>query len=264
MTPRFVSSGSWDHCLFGKTVYPARGRHEPRIQRDYQLILLVSGSVDDIEHELGPGDAILQFPKRREYYRFSDETESEHTWVQIAPELLSPRDKRLLQGIEGAHRTSPPISLLIEEGLLWRGDNAPTAREALLALGRACLLRFADDVRHANTDAASTAHPALTRALEVASAHYAELHSAEDLARRAGISASRLRSLCRAAGQESPSDLVWRLKAEHAVRMIRSTGLTLAEIAGSCGYANPFHLSRAVKRHTGFSPRMLRRSERGR
>ncbi len=92
----------------------------------------------------------------------------------------------------------------------------------------------------------------------MASHHYAGIQSAEELARRVGISATQLRLLYRREGGESPSDMIWRLKVEHAIQLIRSTGLTLGEIATDCGYANPFHLSRSVKRYTGHSPRSLR------
>ena len=131
----------------------------------------------------------------------------------------------------------------------------------MLALARSCLLRFAADARLDRREASPPLHPALERALEIAATAYAELHSAEDLAQRVGISVTQLRSLCRNSGRESPTDMIWRLKAEHAIQMIRSTGLTLGEIADSCGYANPFHLSRSVKQYTGNSPRQLRREE---
>ncbi len=132
----------------------------------------------------------------------------------------------------------------------------------MAALARACLLRFAayaGSQEHQN--ASAPLHPAVQRALDIAGDDFAELHSAEDLARRVGISASRLRALCRDAESESPSALIWRHKVEHAIQLIRSTGLTLGEIADDCGYANPFHLSRSVRQHTGYSPRRLRQGE---
>lgn len=263
--PAFVSSGDWDYYLFGRTTYPPRGRCEWRTQRDYQLVVLVSGelrvTVDDTDHDLEPGDAILQLPGHREYYRFSDQTESEHTWCQVSTGSVSPRDRKLLRKVAGPHKASASIHLMIEEGLSARNPAEPCQREAMLALARSCLLRFVADSLPAADGNSAPMHPALARALEIADAEYASLHSAEDLARRVGISVSRLRSLCRQAKRPSPSDMIWRLKAEHALQMIRSTGLTLGEIADSCGYANPFHLSRSFKRYTGLSPRELRREE---
>jgi len=262
----FISSGNGTDYLFGKVVYPPGGRVEPRIQKDYQLIVLNSGAlrvtVEDFTHELTPGDAIMQLPGLREYYRFSEESKSEHTWCQVAPGHLSEHEKRLLNESAGMRKTPTAVRLLIEEGLAVRGSDESYLHDAMLNLARACLLRFAAHTRMLDRNIKATPlHPALDRALEIATLRFAELRSAEDLARRVGISVTQLRSLCRQARRESPTDLIWRLKAERATQMIRSTGLTLGEIADSCGYANPFHLSRSVKRYTGDSPRRLRRDE---
>lgn len=53
--------------------------------------------------------------------------------------------------------------------------------------------------------------------------------------------------------------MIWRLKTGLAVQLLRATGLTLAEVADQCGFANAFHLSRCVKERTGLSPRALRK-----
>ena len=158
--------------------------------------------------------------------------------------------------------THAALHLFIEEGLAVPNHHHAALHDAMAALARACLLRFAADASPGDRGRTGPPpHPALQRALDMAATHYSELRSTEDLARRAGISPSRLRVLCRHAGSESPSAMIWRFKVEHAIQLIRSTGLTLGEIAGACGYANPFHLSRSVRRHTGHSPRRLRQDQ---
>jgi AraC-like DNA-binding protein len=266
---RTAMCGDEGRYLFGKAIYPPGGRCGPRVQGVFQLIVLIRGSlrltIDGVNHELAPGEAILQRPGLHEFYRFDAETESVHTWCQVSPRFFSPADRRLLKRAGRIRPAPSSIHLLIEEGLAVQNHASPELHDAMAALARACLLRFAAHATSLDQRAAATpVHPALQRALDLAAAHYTELHSGEDLARRVGISASRLRSLCRAARRESPSDMIWRLKVERALQLIRSTGLTLGEIADDCGYANPFHLSRAVRRHTGHSPRRLRQAEWGR
>ncbi len=260
------TTGDRKSYQFGKCAYGAGGHLGPRAQKDFQLVVLISGSlrvtVDGAAHELAPGDAILQFPGHRELYRFARDQESKHTWCAISPRLLSRDDVRLLRSATGVHKALSPIHLLIEEGLAAGTHDCADLHAAMAALARACLLRFAAHARPIGERAApAPAHPALARAADLAATHSATLRSAGDLARRAGISTTRLRSLCRGAGRESPSAMLRRLKAEHAIQLIRSTGLTLAEIADACGYANAFHLSRAVRQHTGHSPRTLRQSD---
>lgn len=43
--------------------------------------------------------------------------------------------------------------------------------------------------------------------------------------------------------------------AEH---LLRTTDLPLAEVAERCGYPDPLHFSRVVRRHFGMAPRRLR------
>lgn len=264
---RARTSGNEEKYLFGKAIYAPGGHCGPRIQPDFQLVVLIRGSlrvtVNGVVYDLAPGEAILQHPSGSESYRFSTEVESTHTWCQVAPGVLSPEDRGLLLRTHGVAQAPSSIHLLIEEGLAIQGLGSEELHYAMAALSRACLLRFAAHIiARDHRNATAPLHPALEKALDIASVHYAEIRSAEDLAQRVGISASRLRALCREARGESPSDMIWRLKLEHAIQLIRSTGLTLGEIAEDCGYANPFHLSRSVLRHTGYAPRQLREVER--
>jgi AraC-like DNA-binding protein len=261
-----ITCGDGKDYMFGKTVYPQDGRWGPRLQSDYQLFVLLSGRlslmVEDASHDLAPGEAILLHPGRQELFRFHKKGESAHSWCQVAPENLSRQDRGSLKGAVGVYKAPSSIHVLIEEGLSARSLDEASVHSALLALARACLLRFS---AHAcsldHKTAAPPLHPALERALGFAAEHHAELSSAGDLARLIGISVNQLRFLCHQAKRESPTQMIWRLKAEHAIQMIRSTGLTLGEIAQSCGYTNAFHLSRSIKRHTGYSPRRLRQVE---
>ncbi|MDD5201442.1 MAG: AraC family transcriptional regulator [Terrimicrobiaceae bacterium] len=260
------TTGDGENYQFGRCTYRPGGHLGPREQKAFQLVVLLSGSlrvtVDGAAYNLAPGDAILQNAGHRELYRFSKEQESEHSWCHISPRLLSRDDVRLLRAVTGVHKAPSPIHLLIEEGLAAGTHDRADLHAAMAAMARACLLLFAAHVRIVGERAASIpAHPALDRATELAATHSATLRSAGDLARRAGISTTHLRFLCRRAGRESPSAMLRRLKAERAIQLIRSTGLTLAEIADACGYANAFHLSRAVRQRTGHSPRSLRRSD---
>ena len=101
----------------------------------------------------------------------------------------------------------------------------------------------------------------MQRALEAVSMNPAKFRSAEDLARHCGISYSRLRKLFQDDQGESPTAMIWRLKTDQAVQLIRATGLTLAEVAEQCGFSNAFHLSRCVKERTGIAPRELRKTD---
>jgi AraC-like DNA-binding protein/quercetin dioxygenase-like cupin family protein len=264
---RFVTSAlvtGTENYTFGKTTYLPNGSCGPRVQVYFQLVVLLQGSLrlkaDGATHDLKPGDAILERPGQHEFFRFSSTGTSVHTWCEVKSGQFSAAERRLLRAASGVFQAPSTVHVLIEEGLAVR-DHAVLG-PSMEALARACVLRFAQHAQSLRQiPGEEPPHPAYTRARETATAAYAELRSAGELARRAGVSATQLRSLFRENGSESPSRMIWRLKVEHAIQLLRSTGLTLGEVAAQCGYANPFHLSRAVKKHTGYPPRGLRRQE---
>lgn len=58
---------------------------------------------------------------------------------------------------------------------------------------------------------------------------------------------------------DSPYQYVLTRRVERAIDLIRTTYLSLAEIAYATGFSDHSHMTRLVKRATGFTPRELRR-----
>lgn len=260
---RAVFRGDDRYC-FVRAVYAPGGSYGTRRQRGYQLVAMLQGNariqIGDETVMLREGEGILMQPGWRLLYLFSEEQTSLHTACQVEPSALTTRERRLLSGLRGTHPLPAAIHTLIGEGLAAPPVVGLAFHAAQLLVAKACLLRFAAHVTGSpGTD--SPPHPALHRSLQLLETAPFELKTAGEMAARSGISISRLRQLYREKGGESPSAMLWRIKAEHAVRMIRSTGLSLGEIAAQSGFANPFHLSRSVKKLTGLPPRELRRIE---
>jgi AraC-like DNA-binding protein len=79
------------------------------------------------------------------------------------------------------------------------------------------------------------------------------------LARRLGVAASTLRASFHRERGAAPS-AVWRdLRARRAAALLVHTDMTLASIAGQCGFHSASHLSRWIRRRHGCSPGDLRR-----
>jgi transcriptional regulator GlxA family with amidase domain len=217
--------------------------------------------VNETTYELRPGEAILLKPDGLESYSFSNECKSEHLWCEAVATGFSTEQIQLLRSSSGVHVANPFIHSLIEQGLRIRGANEGTADCVFGALAEACLL-YATLGGSGNAQTRSPAtHPVLRDAMEIASAEFQSLSSASQLARRLGISATHLRLLFRRHLKESPSAYLWRLKTERAIQLLRSTGLTIKEVADQCGFADAFHLSRRVKALSGEPPRRLRQRE---
>ena len=253
-----------DLHMFGRAIYLPGGWHGPRTQNVYFLITILEGSVaidcDGRQIQLGSGEGVILPPRGIEFFRFDPDVKSVHLWCQIAPGLTNRNERELLRLAEQTSPVTTSVNILIEEGLSTPVNSGPHLNLAMQALAKACLLRF---VAHASESIPTKQprHQAVQRALEEVTMNPLKFRSAKDLACHCGMSYSRLRKLFQDDQGESPTAMIWRLKTDQAVQLIRATGLTLAEVAEQCGFSNAFHLSRCVKERKGIAPRELRKIE---
>ena len=248
--------------MFGRSVYLPRGWHRARRDNVYFLITILEGSVE-IECDgrrilLRKGEGVILPPRRMEFFRFDPDVKSVHHWCLIEPSLTNRKERQLIRLAEHPTRVPVSVNILIEEGLSIPVNAGAHLNLAMQTLAKACLLRFAAHASE-NISTKQPRHQAVQRALEEVTMNPAKIRSAEDLARHCGISYSRLRKLFQDDQGETPTAMIWRLKTDQAVQLIRATGLTLAEVAEQCGFSNAFHLSRCVKDRTGIAPRELRK-----
>ncbi|GAA1024875.1 MULTISPECIES: AraC family transcriptional regulator [Amycolatopsis] len=81
-----------------------------------------------------------------------------------------------------------------------------------------------------------------------------------DLAAEAHLSVYHLVRVFKEATGATPYRYLTRLRIDEAKRLLRDTDLTISQIAGRCGFANPAVLSTAFLRHTGMRPSVYRDS----
>jgi AraC-like DNA-binding protein len=230
----------------------------------YFLITILEGSVaidcDGRQIQLGSGEGVILPPRGIKFFRFDPDVKSVHLWCQIAPGLTNRNEREQLRFAMQPSPVTTSVNILIEEGLSIPVNSGPHLNLAMQALAKACLLRF---VAHASESIPTKQprHQAVQRALEEVNMNPLKFRSAKDLAHHCGMSYSRFRKLFKDDQGESPTAMIWRLKTDQAVQLIRATGLTLAEVAEQCGFSNAFHLSRCVKERKGIAPRELRKIE---
>jgi AraC-like DNA-binding protein len=230
----------------------------------YFLITILEGSVaidcDGRGIQLRAGEGVILPPRAMEFFRFDPEMRSVHHWCQIAPNLTNRHERELLRAAGNPSPVPASVNILIEEGISIPVNAGPHLNLAMQALAKACLLRFAAHASE-NIPTKQPRHHAVEQAVEALSMNPSKFRTAQDLARHCGISYSRLRKLFQDDQGESPTAMIWRLKTDQAIQLIRATGLTLAEVADQSGFSNAFHLSRCVKERTGLAPRELRKIE---
>jgi len=83
--------------------------------------------------------------------------------------------------------------------------------------------------------------------------------SVEDIAVRTGISQVHLRRLFKTARNTSPVRYVNYLRLEKAKNMLTASNFTIAEIALSVGFRDPYYFSRLFKKEVGITPMEYRK-----
>lgn len=78
--------------------------------------------------------------------------------------------------------------------------------------------------------------------------------SRDELAAKAGVSVRQLERLCVKHLGASIADIYLRIRLDHAMHLLRSTGLPVTAIGISCGFATASHFSRSFKRRFGMAP----------
>jgi AraC-like DNA-binding protein len=248
-----------DPIFFGDIRYQPGGNLGPRLQRDFQLVILYEGeaviSVDEEEHWLGPGHVALLKPGGRESFQFSRVEVTHHSWCAMHPSRI-PADL-----IAQLTETPPSLPLssrmthLIELGLSVPSPDSAASREWLISLGEACLRAY---LMESETGGGPPLPEALLRARSIIETRFAEPLSLKILARAVSVSPNHLVRLFQRHLGITPARMLWKCRIRSGMQLLGDTGLTVSEIAYRTGFQNPFHFSRMLKEETGRSPRDFR------
>jgi len=263
---RFVGSSG-----FGIVTYRLGGGHGPRWQDHFQLVIMHTGcvtvSVSGRRLSAKAGMGILLPPGHLEEFQFSSRRESRHSWCQLVPEDL-PDSLRFPTGV--CHRPAKCSARTLELmrcGL--RGDpqisGFPADAHSTTALVLATMWAFAatlgSEIVAPNPTSRGSALHRFHVAVEALGPERATL---ERLARQAGVSRGHLIKLVREHLGLTPMEVVWKSRLTRAARLLKETGLSVAEVADQTGFANPYHFSRRFARQFGRPPRLWRITSLGR
>jgi AraC family transcriptional regulator len=98
----------------------------------------------------------------------------------------------------------------------------------------------------------------LARVIDYIETHFGEPLLITDLAAIAVMSSVHFGRSFKAASGQSPFQYLICRRVEHSARMLRSSSLTITEIAYACGFANPAHFSTVFSKMMGHSPTSYR------
>lgn len=123
----------------------------------------------------------------------------------------------------------------------------------------ALLTRFqAVDLDEADTGSYLT----YARCLSDIEQNYSTIRSVEELAVRCHVSSGHLARVFKKFAEESPWQMITRLKMNRAGELLLRDRVMIKEAAGKVGFEDSYHFSRVFKQHYGMSPRQFRESVR--
>ncbi len=259
---RTIRRAAGNGVFFGEVQYRPGGVCGPRVQSDFQIVVMEQGEasveVDGALLHVPVRHAALMLPGRREYFRFTPDADTHHTWCAVHPHLVPDELGRRLALAPACQVLSGRLRTLIETGLSAPDADTPVAAGIIEHLGLAALCQYVFDAEVAHR--ARTEPEALRAALAFINNHLAEPLTLRAVAGAAYITPPHLIRLFRQYLGTTPARYWWQLRLERGVELLRETGLPIAEIAQRTGFRNPFHFSRMVKQRYQMSPRALRQA----
>lgn len=255
------------HVVFGEVLYTPRGVCGPRIQKDYQLVVMHRGELDlhldDRRIQIAAPESILLGPGHREHFNFTRDGETHHSWCSIDAKAVPEKLRQLFRSSCKPAPVDPHTHLLMELGktLSFAGQPDPDVENSFyLNLGLALLTGHALSLQ-TNIRVARPGEQALLRAKEFVLKEFGRDLSLKDLAAAANVSKPQLLKLFRDFVGASPTQYLYEQRLCTAAEKLAHTGLSIKEIAQGCGFANEFHFSRKFKQAYGKSPRVWRQQE---
>ncbi len=246
--------------VIGDVVYAPGGSFGPRVQRDYQLVVVHRGSLnlslDSESVEVPKNHGVLLSPGRREHFRFAPDRETHHSWLAIKPGSVPIAARRHFSKFGGPApilgRTSTLLELCLANAFAWH-EQASLQDELYLGLGLALLCEFSCFAREEKAPESSS-EVFLARMSEFISREYRRPLSLGEIAGKTGVSRQHLLKLCRLHGKPSPMKQLYAKRLEVSADLLLHTGLSIGEIADRTGFVNVFHFSRKFKQAYDQSP----------
>nr|WP_249435971.1 AraC family transcriptional regulator [Paenibacillus sp. Marseille-Q4541] len=236
----------------GSVVYPPGGRFGPRIQQDIQLVMLYTGEmnvmIDDRELHVEPGNVLLLKPGHEETFVFSKTEETWHRWIAVHVHHLDSDLQERLYKLPELLPLTEDINRLIDLMLNIQRDALPVD-PVLLSLGMTAIHLYPTQTLTANRQLEK--HPAVYSTLSWIQKHYSEEISLTNLSVQAGVSPEHLVRLFKQSEGYPPIHYLWNYRVNKAIELLTNTGLTITEIAHSCGFKTSHHLSRLIKQSSG-------------
>ena len=186
------------------------------------------------------------------HWREAERLQRSFPKVRVDPDAIYVRDGHVYTS--AGVTAGMDLALALVEEDLGRSVALSVARMLVLFLKRPGGQSQFSTVLQAQTVQGKRLSPLLAWLAE----HYREALTVEELAAQAAMSLRSFARIFLAETGVSPALFLEKIRLEHAVRMLESTGLSLEAAARECGFTGCEQLRRAFQRHLGITPQEYR------
>jgi AraC-like DNA-binding protein len=260
----------------GVVTYPPGATFGPRRTADYELVWIIRGDVayerDGVAYACPAESIALCIPGHTDFFRWDADQPTRHAYFHFdlassdLKSLPSPAEWPVVRSCPDADVVRPMFRHLLS----WRPrhrsgtwDLTDAETQLLDHVTRAVIWAYV--LGHDTTTEVlerSPVPPAVERAtalirkrLDTDAREPIELR---ELAKAGGVTPEHLCRLFRKHTGHSPAETIRLARLDRAAALLSRSNYTVAEVADLCGFASPFHFSRAFKHAYHQSPSDLR------
>jgi AraC-like DNA-binding protein len=247
-------------CYAGSVVYAPGSTFGPRIQQDLQLVLLHTGAmnvnIDGIPLHLPVEHIMLLKPGHQEMFAFAPEHETWHRWIAVTVEAITVQAYNVLNELPLSVPISDRMNRMVELMLLLQNASLECT-SALKDLAHAALMLYISEATQLSLF--ERIHPAVLSVKEYIHQHFTEEVNLRRLAEFANVSSEHLIRLFQRSEGLTPTRYLWDYRVKQGLELIRSSGLSIGDIAETVGFKTSYHFARSIKQQTGKTATEIRK-----
>lgn len=230
----------------------------PRIRNDYVLHFVLQGTGKFEDVEIRAGEGFLICPGKLHSFSVDPEVIWEHCWIAFSGNGV----KKLLTeyGIEETNQIFSFSGLEQFRKDVERLRRVEEVTELTLAAFFYYMLSLRTKVKVAASPSGELPGEYVEKAVSLIRSSYMDPVKIKDLAEKINISQKYLWKIFKKQLGISPQAYLLGVRMETAVKYLRSTRLSVAEIARSVGYTEPISFIQNFKKYTGRTPTEFRRN----
>ena len=247
---------------------------------DIELLLPLQGhltyNVNGTQVTVQEGNAIFVNSRQMHYGFSADGTDCIYICVTFRPQLLCAnetiRDRYILPVLtstrfshmvlrRGIPEHRPLLAAICRIDGLEREENPGKEMlqlANLLELWQG-IYRLAED--RINEAASADGNVRIQRQmLEYIRTHYQERISVDAIAAAGGVCRTKCCQIFKKYLGRTPNDYLNSFRLEKGMELLKSTGMSVTEVANSCGFSNPSYFTEMFTKHKGCSPKEYRKT----